>query len=98
VPGVQLQIASPKNYGRVSARAVTVVGYATPYADVRILIYRSTRSGEVRVFDTPGRTDANGFYSMRLPMYGGGTYSIQVQLLDGYGRSLDSRRIIVYAS
>lgn len=94
---VPLRIMSPKNYGRVSAQAVVVTGYAAPYTDIRILVNRVTRNGEVRVFETPARVEASGQWAMRLPMYGGGTYTIQVQQLDAYRHSVDSKRIVVYA-
>ena len=98
VPVVQLQVLSPKSFGRVSARAMTVEGFATPYADLRILLYRATPGGDLLVFDTPARVSGTGQFAMRLPMFGPGTYRIYTQLLDPAGRILTGHRTTVYAS
>lgn len=94
---VRLQVQAPNDFARVSPQAVTLTGYATPYADMRIVVYQSTPRGDKPVFDTPGRVDSSGQWSMRLPLSGPGTYKIDTQLFGPYGDLLASRRTTVFA-
>lgn len=93
----RLEVQFPPNFTHVSSRGFTLSGEATPYSDLRIVVYRSPPQGDVQLFDTLARVAPSGDWSLQLPLFGQGTYRIYVQLLDQYGHVVTTRRMTLYA-
>lgn len=93
----QLSVQFPRSFARVSDRGVNVGGVATPYGDLRILVYRDQGRTDRLVFDTRARSDRNGQWAMWVPLFGNGTYKIITQLLSDYGGVIREHRTTVYA-
>jgi hypothetical protein len=96
-PPVPLQVQFPKNYARVNNRGMNVSGYAIPYGDVEVAVYRLTSRGSQLVFDSRARVNSAGTWALRAPLYGTGTYQMRVRSLDDYGRVVGEKILTLYA-
>lgn len=96
-PRVPLQVQFPKNYARVDDRGMNVSGYAIPYGDVHVAVYRLASRGSQLVFDSRVRVNSAGTWALRAPLYGDGTYRMRVRALDDYGRVVGEKILTLYA-